>query len=253
MSEWVVRQLIERQLPVGGRAMMYQCWKKLLFLHWRWEAGEIQKRLPIGLSIDCFDGSAWIGIVPFFMSAVRPTGFPPLPVISDFLELNLRTYVRDESGRPGIWFFSLDANQPLAVWAARIGFALPYRHAVMYSKQAGSWTDYVSTRNGYPPVLNYRYRYNGAADEPVLGSLEFFLIERYRLFAFRNGQLLTSRVSHAPYLISRAEVDRYDARLLELEGLDAPDRGPDHVCYAHRIDVSVYPPEKRRKHRNGDW
>jgi Uncharacterized conserved protein len=245
MSDWVVRQLIERQLPAGGRPIMHQCWKKLLFLHWRWDGGEIQKRLPIGLSIDYFDGSAWIGIVPFFMSGVRPAGFPPLPVISDFLELNLRTYVRDESGRPGIWFCSLDANQPLAVWAARIGFALPYRHAVMYSNQVGGWTDYVSTRRGYDQVLHYRYRYKGAAEEPVLGSLEFFLIERYRLFAFRSGQLLTSRVSHAPYRVSQAEVDRYDPRLLELEGFDAPDRAPDHVCYAHRIDVSVYPPEKR--------
>jgi uncharacterized protein YqjF (DUF2071 family) len=249
MSQWVLRQLIERQLPASGRAIMYQCWKKLLFLHWRWDAGEIQKRLPIGLTIDCFDGSAWIGIVPFFMSGIRPAGFPPLPVISDFLELNLRTYVRDESGRPGIWFFSLDANQPLAVWAARIGFALPYRHAVMYSKQIGSWTDYVSTRSGYQPVLNYRYRSSGTAEEPALGSLEFFLIERYRLFAFRDGQLLTGRVSHAPYRISRAAVGRYDPRLLELEGLDAPDRPPDHVCYAHRVDVSVYPPEKCQERR----
>ena len=249
MSEWATRQLLERQLPAGGRAIMYQCWKKLLFLHWRWDAGEIQKRLPIGLTIDCFDGSAWLGVVPFFMSEVRAAGFPPLPVISKFLELNLRTYARDESGRPGVWFFSLDANQPLAVWAARIGFGLPYRHAVMRATQVGGWTDYVSARSGHEPALNYRYRYKGAAEEPALGSLEFFLIERYRLFAFRGGRLLTSRVHHAPYQVGRAEVDRYDSRLLELEGFDPPDRVPDHVCYADRVDVSVYLPEKRREKR----
>jgi uncharacterized protein len=246
MNDWVARQLIERQLPAGDRAIMYQCWKKLLFLHWRWNADQIQKRLPTGLTIDCFDGSAWIGIVPFFMSGVRPAGLPPLPVISNFLELNLRTYVRDKSGRPGVWFFSLDANQPLAVWAARIGFALPYRHAVMRAGQVGGWTDYVSARSGHGPVLNYRYRCKGTAKEAALGSLEFFLIERYRLFAFRSGQLLTSRVHHPPYQVSQAEAKRYDPRLLELEGLDTPDRAPDHVCYADRVDVSAYLPEKGR-------
>jgi uncharacterized protein YqjF (DUF2071 family) len=243
MSEWVVRQLIERQPPAQRRPVMHQCWRKLLFLHWRWDPVEVQKRLPNELTVDRFDESAWIGIVPFFMGAVRPVGFPPLPVISNFLELNLRTYVRDESERPGVWFFSLDANQPLAVWVARTLFALPYRHAVMRANQVGGWTDYVSARSGHQSVLNYRYRCEGPAEEVALGSLEFFLIERYRLFAFRGGQLLTSRVSHAPYRISGAVVDRYDPRLFELEGFDAPDRAPDHVCHAHRVDVSVYPLE----------
>jgi uncharacterized protein len=244
MSEWVSRQLIERQLPAHRSPAMYQCWARLLFLHWRWHAHEIQKRLPRGLAIDYFDGSAWIGIVPFFMSGVRLAGFPPLPLISDFLELNLRTYVRDESGRPGIWFFSLDANQPLAVWMARTLFALPYQHAAMRADQSSGWTDYVSARSGHRPVLNYRYRNKGAAGEAALESLEFFLIERYRLFACRGGRLLTGRVYHAPYQISGAEVDRYDPRLFELEGLDLPDRPPDHVCYAHRVDVSVYSLER---------
>jgi uncharacterized protein len=243
MSEWVVRQLIERQLPAGCGAIMYQCWRRLLFLHWRWDAGEIQKRLPTALTIDCFDGSAWIGIVPFFMSWVRPAGFPPLPVISNFLELNLRTYVKDESGRPGVWFFSLDANQPLAVWAARILFGLPYQHALMRASQSGAWTDYISARSGYQPALNYRYRNHGAAAEVALGSLEFFLIERYRLYTFRGGQLVTGRVYHPPYQVSGAQVDLYDPRLFELDGFPVPDRPPDHVCYASRIDVSVYPLE----------
>jgi uncharacterized protein len=251
MSEWVLRQLVERQLPAQRRPLMYQCWRKLLFLHWRWDAGEIQKRLPVGLTIDHFDGSAWIGVVPFFMSGVRPPGFPPPPVISNFLELNLRTYVRDESGRPGVWFFSLDANQPLAVWAARTLFALPYQHAIMRANQIGAWTDYASARSGHDVVLNYRYRRKGAPEEAALGSLEFFLIERYRLFAFRGDHLVTGRVSHTPYRVSGAEVDRYDPRLFKLEGFDLPDRSPDHVCYAPRVDVSVYPiewerPEKRR-------
>jgi uncharacterized protein len=241
MSEWILRQVIERQIPPRQSPVMFQCWRKLLFLHWQWDAGEIQKHLPIGLAIDCFDGSAWIGIVPFFMTGIRPAGFPPLPGISDFLELNLRTYVRDESGRPGIWFFSLDANQPLAVWAARTFFALPYQLATMRADQSDGWTDYVSARSGHEPALKYRYRKKGAAGEAPLGSLEFFLVERYRLFAFRGGQLFSGRVYHTPYQLSEAEVDHYDSRLFELEGFNVPDRPPDHICYASRVDVSAYP------------
>jgi uncharacterized protein len=244
MSDWVSRQVIGRQLPSRCSPVMYQSWTKLLFLHWRWDPAEIQKRLPRGLAIDRFDGSAWIGIVPFFMGGVRPTGFPPLPVVSNFLELNLRTYVRDESGRPGVWFFSLDANQPLAVWAARLLFALPYQHATMRANQIDGWTDYASARSGREPVLNYRYRPKGPVTEAVLGSLEFFLIERYRLFAFRGGQLFSGRVYHVPYQLGGAELGYYDPRLFELDGFDLPVGPPDHVCYAPRVDVSVYLPKR---------
>jgi uncharacterized protein len=241
MNEWVLRQVSERQIPSRQSPVMYQRWTKLLFLHWQWDPDEIQKRLPRKLAVDRFDGSAWIGIVPFFMSGIRPAGFSPFPVISKFLELNLRTYVRDESERPGVWFFSLDANQPLAVWAARILFALPYQHATMSASQVGPWTDYISARNGHEPLLNYHYRSKGMVEEAALGSLEFFLIERYRLFAFRGGQLLSGRVYHIPYQLNGAEVDRYDPRLFDLDGFDVPVRPPDHVCYVRRVDVSVYP------------
>jgi uncharacterized protein YqjF (DUF2071 family) len=244
MSEWVSRQMFERQLPTRRSPAMFQRWTKLLFLHWRWAADDIQKHIPRGLTVDCFDGSAWIGIVPFFMDGIRPRGFPPLPLVSSFLELNLRTYVRDESGRPGIWFFSLDANQPLAVWIARVFFALPYRHAVMRATRIGGWIDYASERVARPPALEYRYRPSGSFGEAGLGTLEFFLIERYRLFAFRRGELLTGRVYHPPYQVSRAEVSHYDARLFELDGFAAPTRPPDHVCYAPRVDVSVYSVER---------
>jgi uncharacterized protein YqjF (DUF2071 family) len=219
---------------------MFQRWTKLLFLHWRWDAHQIQKRLPRGLAVDCYDGSAWVGVVPFFMGGIRPSGFPALPVISSFLELNVRTYVKDESGRPGIWFFSLDANQPLAVWAAQIFFALPYRHAAMRATRTNGWIDYLSARDGCGPALEYRYRGIGAIGEAALGSLGFFLIERYRLFAFRSRQLLTARVYHPPYQLSEAEVSQLDARVFELDGFARPARSPDHVCYAQRVDASIY-------------
>ncbi|HZC34895.1 MAG TPA: DUF2071 domain-containing protein, partial [Chthoniobacterales bacterium] len=193
--------------------VMFQNWINLLFLHWRWDATKILKRLPKGLTVDTFDGSAWIDVVPFFMAGVRPCGFPPIPAVSDFLELNLCTYVKDEFGRPGIWFFSLDANQPLAVWVARVLFALPYRHATMRARRANGWIDYVSARTGHASELEYRYRGTGATKEAVLGSLEFFLVERYRLYVCRRGRLLSGRVHHVPYQLAGAEVSHCDAGL----------------------------------------
>jgi uncharacterized protein len=244
MNDLVLRQLKERQIPETSPVML-QSWKRLLFLHWRCDPDEIQKHLPAGLVVDCFDGSAWVGIVPFFMESVRLIGCPPLPMVSSFLELNLRTYVTDASNRPGIWFFSLDANQPLAVWAARALFSLPYRHAVMRAKHDSDWIEYRSAREDRDPVLVYRYRGSRSTREAALESLEFFLIERYRLFAYRHGQIFSGRVYHTPYQLGTAEVSRYDSRLFELGGLAAPARPPDHIAYSSRVDASIYPLQPR--------
>jgi uncharacterized protein YqjF (DUF2071 family) len=244
MNDWVLRQLKERQFPAKN-PVMFQIWRDLLFLHWRWDPAEIQKRLPAGLEVDIFDGSAWIALVPFFMDNVRARGCPALPVISSFLEMNLRTYVRDSSNRPGVWFFSLDANQPLAVWAARSFFGLPYRHAVMQARRAADWIEYLSARAAREPMMRYRYRRSGPSHEVELGSLEFFLVERYRLFTFRYGRRFSGRVYHMPYRLSTAEVSEYDDRLFELNGFAVPARPPDHVAYSQRVDVFVYSLELR--------
>jgi uncharacterized protein YqjF (DUF2071 family) len=129
MEDWIRRQLIERQQPSRQSPVMFQRWIHLLFLHWPLSPHIVQKTLPHGLQTDTFEGNAWVGIVPFFMRGVRPVGFVSVPGISNFLELNLRTYVRDVRGRPGIWFYCLDANQALAVCLAKAVFALPYEFA----------------------------------------------------------------------------------------------------------------------------
>ena len=163
MEEWIRLQLIERQPPLGQSPVMFQRWFHLLFLHWPVEPESIQSTLPPGLQVDTFAGKGWIGIVPFFMRGVRPAGLPSIVGLSNFLELNLRTYVLDRDGRPGIWFYSLDANQPLAVWIARLCFALPYQHAAMRTDIDGGEIAYSSVRLGSTEALHYRYR-------PALGS-----------------------------------------------------------------------------------
>ena len=240
-NDWVDNQLRERQKPCGS-PIMRQCWRKLLFLHWKCDPDEIGPRLPVGLSLDLFHGAAWVGIVPFFMRSVRPVWSPSIPGVSNFLEINLRTYVRDRNNRPGVWFFSLDANQPLAVWFGRLFFSLPYVAAKMRARTTPeNWIKYESYRAGVS--LEYQYRASGEPFEAKLGSLEFFLLERYRLFASRGGVLFSGRVYHAPYQLSSVSVDRQDAGLFGLNGLSIPNGEAEHLIYAPGVDVSVYPVE----------
>jgi uncharacterized protein len=246
MSSTDAQRLAERERPPGA-VVMWQRWEHLLFLHWAWQAAEVQRTLPPGLTVDTFNGQAWLGIVPFFMRDVRPAWLPPLPGLSDFLELNVRTYVVDARGRPGVWFYTLDCNQWLAVKVARTFFHLRYRHADMRG-QVGSdgWVNYRSRRTGQSRESKFAYRRSESGRGAVIGSLEFFLVERYRLFAHnpKTNGLLSGRVWHEPYEIGAAEVPVWDDVMLQLEGFASPGRGPDHVCATAPVDVRVFPLER---------
>jgi uncharacterized protein YqjF (DUF2071 family) len=229
---------------------MRQRWSELLFLHWAWDAVEIQKTLPAGLTVDLHEGKAWLGLVPFFMERVRPRGLPAVPGLSNFLELNVRTYVHDAEGRPGVWFYSLDANQWLAVKIARTFFHLPYEHAKMSAKVSANTgkVDYRATRAGTTQESRFIYHglKRGGGKPAAAGSLEFFLVERYRLFAqdLWRDRLMTGKVHHAPYQIGATELTAWDDTMLQLAGFDTAARPPDHVCVARSVDVEVWPLER---------
>jgi uncharacterized protein len=241
MEDWIRRQIIERQQPSRQSPVMFQRWIHLLFLHWPLSPDIVQMTLPQGLQADTFEGSAWVGIVPFFMRGVRAAGFVPVPGVSSFLELNLRTYVRDVRGRPGIWFYSLDANQALGVFLARAVFALPYEIAHMNARVSDGEIDYSSRRCGYQNSLHYRYRASEKLGEASFGSLEFFLIERYRLFARRGNHLITARVHHSPYQLRKVTVTDADPGLFKMDGFETPAEPPVHTIYSERVDVAIYP------------
>ncbi|MFT4551083.1 MAG: hypothetical protein ACI9MB_005064 [Verrucomicrobiales bacterium] len=226
---------------------MYQSWRDLLFLHWKMDPAKIQSKMPPGLSVDCFEGEAYVGVVPFFMCGVRPRFLPCFPGVSNFLELNVRTYVHDADGVPGVWFFSLDANCAPAVWIARTFFNLPYRHAKMHAERSVAGVDYSSRC----PAGNYEgrfcYQRNGGSELAQPGSLEFFLLERYYLYSYSESrkQLYRGQVSHRPYEFSEALVDEFDTEVMSMQGL-APsgmddDEAPlyDHACMAEDVDVKI--------------
>jgi len=236
---------LESRLAVCTRPsrphVLLQRWEKLAFLHWRWDAADIQRTLPPGLFVDTFQGDAWLAIVPFYMRGIRPRFCPPVPGISDFLELNVRTYVHDEQGRPGVWFYSLDCDQPLAVWTARRLFHLPYQHARMQAPMTDGWIDYTCQRRGEPAQSRLRYQLSAETRTATPGTLEFFLAERYLLFSPSPRGIRCGQVHHVPYPLAEAKLDAWDVKPLLQAGFSDPQRPPDHVIGSPGVAVRVYP------------
>lgn len=235
--------------PEGERPVMYQTWSDLLFLHWQVEAAELQKTLPDGLFIDTFDNSAWLGVVPFKMRHIRPVGLFPLPWISYFLELNVRTYVHDEHGNPGVWFYSLDTDRWIAYKIARTAFKLPYFPGKMSAtRRDDGMLDYRCQRNG-TGLGESHFLYRAADETPkesATGTLEFFLLERYLLFSHdpAKRQLFTGQVNHLPYRFRAAEVAQWDTLPVKWDGLPEVAGPPAHAGIAEAVDVAVYPLKK---------
>ncbi len=236
------------RLRPAARAVMFQQWRELLFLHWEYSVAEIQRTLPEGLFVDTFAGKAYLGVVPFFMQNIRPRFLPAVPGLSNFLEMNLRTYVHDRAGVPGVWFYSLDANQRLAVAIARRFFHLPYKYATMKSSRSPQGAiRYESQRGGDDANgAGCVFEYAPGAELPTAApaSLEFFLVERYRLYATAGGRLWRGAVFHQPYPLCRAEVTAWDEHLLTLNGFAPTGRRPDHIMMSRGVDVTVFPLER---------
>lgn len=223
---------------------MYQKWRSLLFLHWILPAEEVAATLPEGLHLDTWEGKAYVGLVPFYMRKIRPRFAPSVPGISNFLEMNVRTYVHDERGNPGVWFYSLDANQPLAVAIARRFFHLPYTHAEMHAESDGERISYRCRRKeqGAEGTSQFRYAAGEELPRPEPGSLEFFLLERYLLFAHdsRRNRLWSGRVHHTPYPVFEARVDSHSTIAVEQAGFTIDGREPDHAAYSPGVEVEVF-------------
>ncbi|MEM9882170.1 MAG: DUF2071 domain-containing protein [Planctomycetota bacterium] len=226
--------------------VMRQRWRDLLFLHWPLPPEVIQNRLPAGLKVDTYGGDAYLGVVPFSMEGVRPARLPAVPGLSSFGELNLRTYVVGPDGLPGVWFFSLDAHQRVAVWVARTFFALPYHHARIAVETGGEprRTAYRWSRGGpMPPKPAFDWTLAGPPRPAEPGSLAAFLAERYVLFSHRprSDRLYAGRVDHEPYGLCPVELNRHDTALFGLNGFAAPTGPPTHVTASRGVDVAIHP------------
>ncbi len=219
---------------------MAQSWQRLLFAHWRVDANALRQAIPAGVEIDTYGGEAYVGVVPFTMIDVHARGLPNIPGTSTFPELNVRTYVTRD-GKPGVWFFSLDATNALAVWGARRFFYLPYFKAKMQSTQDGDWVRYASRRTGAPDAaFEGRYRPTSPVYRAEAGSLEAWLTERYCLYtADRGGRIVRCEVHHPQWALQRAEAE-INMNTMIPAGLGAKLDDAPLLHYSERIDVLTW-------------
>lgn len=249
MLNWIVHQsepdtvdrLSIRRRP-SGWPIMYQSWQKILFIHWRIEEKYLRPLIPDGLTIDKYDGEAWIGVTPFTLSGVRPVLVPPLPWLSSFHELNVRTYIHLD-GIPGVWFLSLDANRSIPALLARTFYYLPYMLADIELDQGKTTVDYALRRT-QPRAPGAHFSATWIPEEHIgeakPDSLAFFLVERYCLYTARGGRLYRGRIFHRPWPLQRATLGPFESSMIESHGLPTP-QGDPLLHFSEGVDVEIWP------------
>ena len=230
-----LRETEHRPWPLPtGRWLIAQTWEDVLFAHWRVPAADVQQLLPEGLTVDELDGSAWLGFNAFRVESVRLHGALPVPWVSSFPQLNVRTYVT--AGRkPGIWFFSLDTPSALAVETARLVYRLPWRQSRLTIGARGSRLDYSTTRGG-GKAFSARVSPGGGAEPAAPGSLEHFLVERYCLYLREGRHLARAELHSRPWLLERA-AGAVDLNTMVPTGLELPDEPP--VLHVARVQDAL--------------
>jgi uncharacterized protein YqjF (DUF2071 family) len=255
MLDWTedpTRHIAHRPWPLPRSPwIMGQRWSNLLFAHWPVSPDVLRPLVPPRLALDLFEGTGgWVSVTPFYLSRLRPWGFPAAPWISEFPELNVRTYVTLED-KPGVYFFSLDAGSQLAVYAARSLFHLAYYEAAMTLHEARDGTIFYHSRRTHAGAaaadFSARYRPTGSGAPAAPGTLDHWLVERYCLYAVEHEtSVYRAEIHHRPWLLQPA-----DARIeLNTMGTAAgiPLEGPpSRVTFSSRLDVVVWAPEPARR------
>ena len=232
----------------GQPWVMRMRWLDLLFAHWPVPVEALRPLVPAGLDIETFDGSAWIGVVPFRMEDVASRFLPAVPGPGAFPELNVRTYVR-RNGRGGVWFLSLDAGSRVAVEGARFAFHLPYYRARMSSDTEAGWVEYRTERTdarGDPAGFRGRYRPTGPIEPAAPGSLLAFLTDRLGLYATdSDGRILWTAIRHEPWPLQAAEAEIETNTMASAAGITLPGVAPV-LAFAKRLDVVAWWPRPSR-------
>lgn len=239
---------------------MLQGWHELTSIHWRYEPEVVQALLPSGFRVDTFDGSAWVGLLPFHMRRIRIPGLPALGPLSTFPETNVRTYLVDPAGRRGVWFCSLDITRLVPALVARITYNLPYCWADMTierptpvtgrpSDPAGVWTYRSSRRWPSPRGAAAASVVSVRVGEPIpdeeISDLEHFLSARWALGTTFAGKPVWAEVDHPPWPLHRAEVLACDQTLVTAAGLPAP-TGDPVAMWSPGIEVRIGRPRRVR-------
>jgi uncharacterized protein YqjF (DUF2071 family) len=228
--------------------IMYQQWEDLLFMHWPVPEVVLRPLVPVQLPLDTYNGTCWLGITPFMLTGAHVRMTPAIPGLSDFPELNVRTYVTMEN-KPGVYFFSLDADNTLAVEAARALFHLPYYTAEMSVTHDGTVFVYSSRRTdeqGAPAELLCSYQAQGKVFHAERGSLEYFLTERYCLYTIHEASVYRGEIHHAPWPLQNADVRIERNNMAQAAGIELPDTKPI-VHFAQFQPTRIWPLESVSK------
>lgn len=221
---------------------MGQIWLDLLFAHWRVPEETLRRVVPEQLALDTYEGSAWLGVTPFFVRGLRLRGTTPVPVLSSFPEINVRTYVC-VGGKPGIYFLSLDAASRPAVFAARRSYRLPYFHSRIEVERSGAWVRYAARRtssDGPPAAFEARYRPQGRSLPITPGSLERWLTERYCLYTLNERQeIQRGEIHHPPWPLRSAGAAIGVNTMARPFGIEL--EGEPLLHFSPRQDVALWP------------
>ncbi len=218
---------------------MKQVWHDLLFVHWPIPPDAIRALVPKQLALDKFDNQAWVGVVPFHMSGIRGRGLPAIPALSRFPELNVRTYVT-YGGKAGVYFFSLDAANLPAVWAARRFYHLPYFHAAMSSRQVGGDIYYFSRRNEGSAEFHGHYRPIAQVQLRQPGTFEHWATERYCLYTVHEEVVYRCEIHHSQWPLQDAGAELEINTVAEASGITLPDAKP-LLHFARKLEVLIWP------------
>lgn len=218
---------------------MRQTWQNLTFLHWRYDPEIIRRTIPAQLTLDTFDGSAWVGLAPFVLAGVRPLGLPSLNWLSRFPETNVRTYVLGPDGEPGVWFHTLEADRLIGVLAARAWYKLPYRWAAMSVRAGDEVVEYRSQRHrlfgkGHTDIAIR------VGDRFETHDFDHFLTARFRLYAVHNGRVRFAEIDHDPWPLQHGSVVRLNEDLIQNSGIPSP-AGEPVVHFSRELHVRVGP------------
>ena len=242
-SDSLLERTAHRPWPLPrGPWVLKQSWLDLLFVHWPIPRATVQPLVPEPLIVQEFEGTSWVGIVPFVIEGLRWRFTPDLPYFSSFPELNLRLYV-ELDGKPGVWFVSLDADNAAAVLGARTAFSLPYFRAAI-SVRRDRTIDYRAVRRQDRSIgCSLRYWPTGEPFEATRGSLEYFLTERYCLYARRGSGLRRLEIHHPPWRLRAAEAEILTNTLATRQGIPIDPAKPPLLHFSGRQDVLAWWPQ----------
>lgn len=236
---------VQNGLPTprpSGSNLVHMTWSHLLFLHWPVNQTLLKKLLPHGLEIDTFDGRAYVSLVAFNMSGLRPVGTPSVPGLSSFLQLNARTYVT-HGKESGVFFFSIDVSNAIAVWMARNFFHLPYFRAQMSATSEADKIKFKSSRT-HQGARKATFDCEWIPGRPLpagrSNDLAVFLTERGRLFTVHRGRAYENRIWHEPWTLRSARITKLETNIFEVNGL-GPAQGDPLVHYCDETATEVWP------------